>query len=138
MIDQILDKYPNDVKIIIKNYPLNSHKEAYKAARYALAAHQQGKFKEMYHLIFENYQDLKEKEDLPMQYAKKLNLNMNRFIRDFESPSLIEQIEREKKEMRNQFNQISLPTFLIQGKILQREQRNLDAISKIINSELRK
>ena len=138
LIDQILDKYPNDVKIIIKNYPLDSHQEAYKAAQYALAAHQQGKFKEMYHLIFENYQDLKENEDLPIQYAKKINLNMNRFMRDFENQLIINQIEREKKEMRDQFDQISLPTFLIQGKILSKGQRNLDAISKIIDMELLK
>ena len=138
MIDQILEKYPSNVKVVVKNYPLNFHKEAYKAARYALAAHQQGKFKEMYHLIFENYQKLKENEDLPLEYAKKINLNMNRFMRDFENQSIIDQIEREKQEMRNQFNKISLPTFLIQGKILTSTQRNLDFISKVIEDELKK
>ena len=138
LIDQILEKYPKDVKVVIKNYPLNFHKEAYKAARYALAAHQQGKFKEMYHLIFENYQDLKDNEDLPLQYAKEINLNMNRFMRDFENQSIINQIEQEKQEMKSQFNKISLPTFLIQGRILSSAERNLDSISKIIDAELKK
>ena len=81
---------------------------------------------------------LKENEDLPLEYAKKINLNMNRFMRDFENQSIIDQIEREKQEMRNQFNKISLPTFLIQGKILTSTQRNLDFISKVIEDELKK
>ena len=49
MIDEVLAKYPNDVKVVIKNFPLGSHKQARKAAQYALAADKQGKFKEMYH-----------------------------------------------------------------------------------------
>ena len=138
LIDQILEKYPTDVKVVIKNYPLPKHKAGYKAARYALAAHQQGKFKEMYHLIFENYQELKDNEDLPLQYANEINLNMNHFMRDFENQSIVNQIEQEKKEMRSQFNKISLPTFLIQGRILSSAERNLDSISKIIDAELKK
>ena len=118
LVDQILAKYPNDVKVIIKNFPLSFHKQAYKAARYALAAHQQGKFKEMYRMIFENYKDLKENENLPLKYAKELNLNMSLFMRDFENQSIINQIESEKNELRSQFEKILLPTFLIQGKAI--------------------
>tara|TARA_B100000029_G_C17286963_1_gene855576 strand:- start:5 stop:283 length:279 start_codon:yes stop_codon:yes gene_type:complete len=92
----------------------------------------------MYHLIFENYQDLKNNEDLPLQYAKEINLNMNRFMRDFENQSIINQIEQEKQEMKSQFNKISLPTFLIQGRILSSAERNLNSISKIIDAELKK
>mgnify|MGYP000860373757 CR=1 FL=1 len=55
MVDDILEKYPNDVKVVIKNFPLGSHKQARKAAQYALAAHKQGKYKEMYHKIFDDF-----------------------------------------------------------------------------------
>ena len=41
--------------MVIKNFPLGSHKQARKAAQYSLAAHKQGKYKEMYHAIFESY-----------------------------------------------------------------------------------
>ena len=75
--------------ILIKNFPLSHHKPAYKAARYALAAHQQGKFKEIYHLISENYTNLKENEDLPLKYAKEIGLDMNLFMRDFNNQSII-------------------------------------------------
>ena len=52
LIEEILEKYPNDVKVVFKNFPLGSHKQARKAAMYALAAGRQGKFKEMFHKIF--------------------------------------------------------------------------------------
>jgi protein-disulfide isomerase len=58
LVDDILAKYPNDVKVVIKNFPLSLHKQAYKAAQYALAANEQGKYKEMYHAIFDDYKNL--------------------------------------------------------------------------------
>ena len=89
MIDNILAKYPNDVKLVIKNYPLSFHKQAQKVAKYALAAHKQGKYKEIYHKIMRNYKKLKTNEDLPLEYAKELGLDMNQFIKDFESPEIV-------------------------------------------------
>jgi len=45
-MDDIAKKYPNDVQIVIKNFPLSFHKQAKKAALYALAAERQGKYKD--------------------------------------------------------------------------------------------
>ena len=94
MIDEVLAKYPNDVKVVIKNFPLNFHKQARKAAKYALAASRQGKFKEMYHMIFcgttesvpaeqcTAWRKLKQNEDLPLEYAQALGLNINQLKND--------------------------------------------------------
>ena len=56
MIEQILEKYPNDVKVVFKNFPLGSHKQARKAGKYALAAHRQGDngFKKMFMALFDD------------------------------------------------------------------------------------
>ena len=50
---RIRNEYDSEVKIVFKHFPLSFHKEANLAAQYALAAHNQGKYKEMYHKIFE-------------------------------------------------------------------------------------
>ena len=76
MIDELLEKYPNDVKVVIKNFPLASHKQARKAAQYALAANKQGKFKEMYHKIFEDFRSLKNDPELPEKIAAELGLDI--------------------------------------------------------------
>ena len=117
MVDDILAKYPNDVKVVIKNFPLSFHKQAYKAAQYALAAHAQGKYKEMYHAIFKEYKKLKSNEDWPLEIAQELGLDMNQF-RNSGIPRL------------------AVPKFLIQGK--EPQGRDLATFSAMIDAELAK
>ena len=64
MVDDVLKKYPEDVKVVIKDFPLSFHKQARLAAQYVLASRKQGgdeKYKELYHKVFESfYQESKE------------------------------------------------------------------------------
>ena len=137
LIDEILEKYPNDVKVVIKNFPLSFHKQAYKAAQYALAAHKQGKYKDMYHKIMENFRKLKENEDLPLEYARDLGLDMNQFIRDFESPDTKSQIDLEIKQLRESgIPRLAVPKFLVQGK--EPQGRDIATFSAMIDAELKK
>ena len=136
MIDDILAKYPNDVKVVVKNFPLSFHKQAKKAAKYAFAAHKQGKYKEMYHKIMENFRDLKNNEDLPMTYAREFGLNMSQFIRDFESPEVAAQIEKEINELKTSgIPRLAVPKFLIQGK--EPQGRSVEAFSAAIDKILK-
>ena len=137
MVDDILAKYPNDVKVVIKNFPLSFHKQAYKAAQYSLAAHKQGKYKEVYHKIMENFRQLKTNEDLPLDYAREFGLDMNQFIRDFESPEVKAQIDLEMKQMRESgMPRLAVPKFLVQGK--EPSGRDIGTFSAMIDAELKK
>ena len=137
LIDDILAKYPNDVKVVVKNFPLSFHKQAKKAAKYSFAAHKQGKYKEMYHKIMENFRELKNNEDLPMTYAREFGLNMSQFVKDFESPEVAAQIETEINELRNSgIPRLSVPKFLIQGK--EPQGRSVEAFSAAIDKILKK
>jgi protein-disulfide isomerase len=82
-IDQVLKAYPKEVKFVYKDFPLSFHKQAKNAAKAARAAGEQGKFWEMHDLIFEKYNLLT--EEMFKEFAAKLNLDMNRFIADFNS-----------------------------------------------------
>ena len=136
LIDDILAKYPNDVKVVVKNFPLSFHKQAKKAAKYAFAAHKQGKYKEMYHKIMENFRDLKNNEDLPMTYAREFGLNMSQFVRDFESPEVAAQIEKEINELKTSgIPRLAVPKFLIQGK--EPQGRSVEAFSAAIDKILK-
>ena len=138
MIDQILEKYPNDVRVVVKQFPLSFHKQAKKASLYALAAERQGKYKEMSHKIFENYRSLKSNEDLPREYAQELGLDMVKFDRDMQDPALGARIEREVSQMRNSgIPRLSVPKFLINGKEPQ-GKRDVANYSAIIEAELKK
>ena len=138
MVDELLAKYPDDLKVVIKSSPLNFHKQAKKAAQYWIAADMQGKGDEMYHKIFENFRQLKSNEDLPVQYAKQMRLNIKKFKQDANSASIIAKIDREMNEFRSAgFPRKSVPKFLIQGKE-PTGGRSVDAYSAIIDAELEK
>ena len=137
MVDDILAKYPNDVKVVIKNFPLSFHKQAYKAAQYALAAHAQGKYKEMYYAIFKDYKKLKSNEDWPLEIAQELGLDMNQFVKDFSSDKIKKQIDLEMNQFRNSgIPRLAVPKFLIQGK--EPQGRDLATFSAMIDAELAK
>jgi protein-disulfide isomerase len=51
-INDILKAYPKDVKLIFKQYPLDTHSEAQISAQAALAANEQGKFWPLHDVMF--------------------------------------------------------------------------------------
>tara|TARA_X000001036_G_scaffold162729_1_gene154392 strand:+ start:409 stop:819 length:411 start_codon:yes stop_codon:yes gene_type:complete len=136
LVDEILEKYPNDVKVVVKNFPLSFHKQARKAAKYALAADRQGKYKEMYHMIMENFRKLKANEDLPLDYARELNLDINKFKQDAADPYFEELIKKESLELAQNFERKSVPKFLIAGQ--EPSGRTVEAWSALIDAELKK
>ena len=137
MIDDILKKYPNDVKVVIKNFPLSFHKQAMKAAKYVLAAKNQGRYSELYTVVMENYRQLKTNEDLPLQLAGELGLDVEQLKRDANSPAIANQIQIEIDELKNSgIPRMSVPKFLINGK--EPQGRTLDAFSAVIEAELKK
>ena len=137
MIDDILKKYPNDVKVVLKNFPLYFHKQAMQAAKYVLAAKNQGKYDELYHRVMDNYRQLKTNEDLPVQLAGELGLDVEQLKRDANSPAIANQIQTEVDELKNSgIPRMSVPKFLINGK--EPQGRSLDAFSAVIEAELKK
>ncbi len=52
IIEQVLSAYPNDVAVYFAQFPLNFHKNAEPSAIASIAAGEQGKFWEMYSILF--------------------------------------------------------------------------------------
>ena len=83
LLKQVLETYPEQVKVVHKNFPLRNHKYARKAAAAALAADKQGKFNEMSEQLFKNARTLNDKKvgevvgqlELNQEEQKKLKLS---------------------------------------------------------------
>jgi protein-disulfide isomerase len=130
---QVLDKYPNNVKLVVKNFPLPSHKFAQKAATAALAANVQGKFWEFHSQLFKNYNVI---NDAKIQdIAKELGLDMKKFNEDMQSPAIKSLIERDMDNGR-QVGVRGTPTIFINGKTLR--NRSIPGIYQVIEAELKK
>jgi protein-disulfide isomerase len=133
LLKQVLEKYPNDVKLVFKNFPLSSHKFAFKASVAAMAAHRQGKFWQYHDAVFANYNKLNDRklDDL----AKEVGLDLEKFKKDINDPMLKKKVQQDQQEGVDAGVR-GTPTIFINGRRLQ--QRNLAGFSAMIDSELKK
>lgn len=116
VLDQLLEKQPNNVRMYFKHFPLSAHPNAEKAARAAIAAQNQGKFWEMHAQLFDNQQqlDLANVEKL----AEKIGLDMARFRKDRDSEATAEAVARDRKQG-EALDLRSTPTIFINGRHFQ-------------------
>jgi protein-disulfide isomerase len=129
----VLEKYPQDVKLVHKNFPLRNHKFAVKAAKAALAAHRQGRFWDYHHKLFENYKQLNDTEFQTL--ATDLGLVLERFNKDMNDPLIQRLIYRDVKEGRDAGIQ-GIPAVFINGKLL--KNTSGPVFQRMIDAELQK
>ena len=95
-IKELLKKHENKIRYVFKSFPLGFHPEAMPAAKAAWAAGKQGKFYEYHDKLFENQTKLG--EDLYVQIAKDLELNVEKFNKDRASDEAEKKIQEETKQ----------------------------------------
>jgi protein-disulfide isomerase len=112
---ELMKQYPDQVRWVFKNFPLDFHADSPLAHSAALAAERQGKFWEMHDLIFANQRNLK--RDNLLAEARSLNLDMDRFTADLDSADVKKQLEADKREGQG-LGVNGTPAFFINGKSL--------------------
>ena len=129
----MLDKNPDTVKIVFKNYPLPFHKFAQPAALAAIAAQRQGKFWEFHDLLFENVSSLSYAKITDI--ARQTQLDMAKFANDMRDPQTIQELSNDMQNAK-EAGVRGTPTIFINGRLL--KERTVDAIQKMVNEELAK
>ncbi len=120
-LKQVLKAYPNEVRLVYKDFPLGFHEHAKNAARAAHAAGEQGKYWEMHDLIFEKNNELS--EDMFRKFAERLNLDITRFMADFRSTRYDKQIQQDINLGRS-LGVTGTPTLFINGKRMRNRSFN--------------
>jgi protein-disulfide isomerase len=133
VLEQVLEKYPQDVKVVFKNFPLQNHKYAMKAALAALAADSQGKFWEFHDLLFENYNRLNDEKI--QEIAQTVGLNQEEYEKMKKDPSTQGRIKRDLADGR-QAGVRGTPTVFINGKRLR--DLSLQGFQAAIDKQLEK
>jgi protein-disulfide isomerase len=131
---ELLKAYPNDVRLVLKNMPLEMHPQARPAARAALAAGKQGKYWEMYDVLFDRQRDLA--DTLYPELAKSLGLNVAQFESDMKSEEIEKQITADMELGRKNGIQ-GTPGFFVNG-VAVRGAYPLDHFKKIVDRHLGK
>jgi protein-disulfide isomerase len=132
--DAILAKYPKDVRLVFKQYPLENHLQAKLAAQASLAAHAQGKFWELHDRMFANYRQITRAKIT--EWAKEAGVDVARFNADLDSGKYAQRVETDLLEG-SKAGVSATPTFFING---QKLNANLDlaTIGPIVDAELKK
>ena len=88
-------------------------------------------YNEMHHKIMEQYRELKNNEDLPLQLADEMGLDIQLLQEDMNDPSLQQQIYRETNELRSTGLRLAVPKVLINGEEWDRKQfPNIEVLVK--------
>ncbi|MGA1869314.1 MAG: thioredoxin domain-containing protein [bacterium] len=133
VLEKLAEKYPNDVNLIIKHYPLRMHRFAQKAAQAALAASQQNKYKESTQILMANYKNLN--DATIKKYIQETGIDMSTFDKAFNDPALQHIISQDMK-LGAQLKVRGVPSLFINGRGV--KNRSFDALSRMIESELKK
>jgi protein-disulfide isomerase len=133
VVRQLLAAYPTQVRFAFKHYPLPMHKESPLAHEAALAAGEQGKFWEMYDLLFAG-QDKLTRDDLVAK-ARQLNLDMARFTGDLDSHRFKPLVDADRQEGAR-LGVDGTPFFFIDGHAISGGV-GLDGFKKLIEAALK-
>jgi protein-disulfide isomerase len=133
-LDAVLEAYPGKIKLIFKQFPLDTHPQAALAAAAALAAHQQGKFWPMHDAMFSHRSNLSRPSILAT--ARGLGLDMKRFEADLDSAETKKAVIRDRDDGERAGVE-GTPSVYINGRKYN-GALDLPAIRTVIDSELKK
>ncbi len=138
-LKEVLDAYPNDLKILFKQFPLSIHPAAEPAAEASECAADQNKFWEYHDYLFDHVQDWYAAKNLKTKftgYAGQLGLDANQFQYCLDSGAKKSVVEENKKEGRHLFVQ-GTPTCILNGRKVLTTNKPED-IKKLVQVELDK
>lgn len=132
-IKQVLQLYPEKVKLVFKHLPLSIHPQAFGAGQAAYCAEEQGQFWQFHDRLFES--DDLSVEQLKMM-AVDLRLDKERFAACLTSDVSRNAVLSDLQEARRAGFQ-GTPTFVVNGRAL-RGAANLEEFRQAIERELQK
>jgi protein-disulfide isomerase len=110
---QVVQKFPKEVKLVFKQFPLEDHSQAALAAEASLAAQAQGKFWQLHDKMYANFRLINHARILV--WATEVGLDMNRFRADLDGHKYAARVKAEEQE-----GEVAgvegTPTFYINGK----------------------
>ena len=134
-VEQALDAFPGKVNFLAKNFPLSFHANAKPAAKAALAAAEQGKYREMLKGLLDNGRNLN--DATYEKIATDIGLNVKKFKEDLKkNDAKYDGWIQKDMQLGGQVGVRGTPSFYINGKVTNaRDFNSLKAeIEKILSS----
>jgi protein-disulfide isomerase len=132
-VDDVVKQYDGKVRLVFRQFPLDFHQQAAKAAEASLCAGDQGKFWEYHDKLFANQQAL-QVEDLK-KYAGELSLDAAKFGECLDSGTKAAQVSADL-EAGKKVGVNGTPAFFINGVMISGAQP-IEEFKAIIDEELK-
>ena len=136
MIQQAAEDYGDQVRIVVRNYPLPKHQNAEPSARAVEAAAEQGKLDEMAATVFENQQNWTTEsnvDEIFAQYAEDLGLDMDQFRADYNSDAIKDRVARDLQDAQ-ELDVPGTPTLYLDGTAIQLKSGTYSEISELLDA----
>ena len=114
-LEQIEERYPEQVRIVYRNFPLGNHSRAKPAAEAALCANEQDQFWAYHDKLFENTRALSD-DDLK-RYASELELDVAAFETCIGESRFVDQVDADFRDGRAA-GVTGTPAFFVNGVML--------------------
>lgn len=113
LMEKLLKEYDGKVRLVVRDFPLEHHANAYKAAEAAEAAREQGKYWEYIALLLSNQSKL----DVAAlkQYAGQLALDRQKFDAALDSGKFADKVQRDIRDGLR-LGVDAIPTFFVNGR----------------------
>ncbi len=133
-LDQIKAKYGDKIRLVFRQFPLDFHPHAQKAAEASLCAHEQGKFWELHDAMFKNQQQLAP-ENLKSK-AAELGMNAGQFNSCLDSGKYAAQVATDRTQG-TAAGVSGTPAIFINGRFISGAVP-IEQITPVIDDELRR
>jgi protein-disulfide isomerase len=133
-LDQVVARYGDKVRIVFRQYPLNFHQHAQKAAEASLCAHEQGRFWQLHDAMFQNQQAL-EVASLKAK-AAELGLEAGAFDACLDSGKYADEVQGDVRAG-TAAGVSGTPAMFINGRFISGAVP-LEQITEVIDDELRR
>jgi protein-disulfide isomerase len=97
LLKAAVERYPNEVQLVFKNYPLGAHQHAEAAARAGVAASRQGKFWQLSQAMFES-QKVGLDDATLLKLARDQAIDLKAFEADRASEATADTVARDRKQ----------------------------------------
>lgn len=133
IVEEVMKAHPDNLRVVFKHFPLTQiHYRAQIASQAAAAAGMQGKFWEMYDLLFKNQNSWVTKSGNTEfeNYATQIGLDLSRFRTDISSQAAKDRVARDLKQGID-LGINGTPTFFLNGKHID-NPRSVEEFNKLI------
>jgi protein-disulfide isomerase len=109
---QLTNEFPGEVRVVFRDFPLDSHPDADRAAEAASCAAEQGRYWQMHEVLYSNREDLS--DPALRRYARAAGTDVDRFMSCFNSGRHASEWRKDRADGTS-YGVVATPTFFING-----------------------